>query len=31
MKIQLGVFNTEIEAKTKSQQWQKQGIKTFLK
>jgi len=31
MKIQLGVFNTEMEAKTKSQQWQKQGIKTFLK
>lgn len=30
MKIQLGVFKTEIEAKTKSQQWQKQGIKTFL-
>lgn len=30
MKIQLGVFKTEMEAKTKSQQWQKQGIKTFL-
>lgn len=30
MKIQLGVFKTEGEAKTKSQQWQKQGIKTFV-
>lgn len=30
MKIQLGVFKTEGEAKSKSQQWQKQGIKTFV-
>lgn len=30
MKIQLGVFKTEGEAKSKSQQWQKQGINSFV-
>ncbi len=30
MKIKLGVFKTEAEAQSKSQQWQKQGIKTFV-
>lgn len=30
MKIQLGVFKTEGEARTKSQEWQKKGINTFI-